>query len=62
MEAMKAATFYKDDNPLSYADEDHASSSMMEHETNVQEEHQKHSDVTTDFEGLPLFAVSYMHG
>ena len=58
MEAMKTATFYEADNPLSYADEGHANATMMEHESNVQEQRQSRSSVATDFDGLPLFVVS----
>ena len=58
MEAMKAETFYKGDNPLSFADEDHAVATMMEQETNMQQEAESSSSVAADFDGLPLFTVS----
>jgi len=53
---MKGETFYEGDNPLSYADEDHRVDGMMEQEKKFQED-ENHGDMTTDFEGLPLYMV-----
>ena len=61
-EAMKAETFYEGDNPLSFADEDHAEAAMVEHEASIQQDNSSDRSVATDFEGLPLFVVSDMHG
>ena len=59
---MKAETFYEGDNPLSFAGEDHAVATMMEQETDVQQEAESSSSVAADFDGLPLFTVSDVHG
>jgi len=59
MEAMKAETFYEGDNPLSFTDEDHAFVAMVQQETEAQMVvDQTRNKVGTDFEGLPMFAVS----
>jgi len=57
LEAMKAETFYEGDNRL--ADTDLTVAEMMERETKRQEECDKNKNsLMTDFEGLPIFAVS----
>lgn len=60
IEAMKTETFYEGDNPLSYANEDHGVSAMMDQEKKIQDEEEDkcQNDVLIDYEGLPLFAVS----
>jgi len=60
MEAVKAETFYEGDS-LPYAEEDCDVSHMAELEKKLQEEREREgTNVLMDFDGLPLYLVSYV--